>query len=146
MAKRRHFADSPKKTTQRQEVSVPDEQDKDLYFLALIKAHRFRQAIEMLSEVTNINIVDAETGMTPLHFAAGYRVEAFLEALWTRDDLDELVCDREGRYASELAWQVAGDEVLGGRLMVRESSYAKRTGQKAWPKPQGNASEEPTPN
>lgn len=135
MPKRRHFAGGDKQQEPTDKARMPKLSETDAAFLALLKAHNYRSAIDAVREVDDINAVDPQTGLTALHWAAGHAVRGLLEALWQCDDLNELALDTKGRYASELAWVIAEDEELGALLMKRQQAYAERTGQTMYPKP-----------
>lgn len=133
MSKRRHFAGSY--PPEKDEKKMLDGTTTDTQFLALIKARRYPEAIEIMPEVADINALDPETGAAAIHMAAGRRSTLLLNALWKRDDLDELRRDTQGRYPSEVAWHVGGDEKLSEQIMEREHAFAKKHGLVAWPKP-----------
>ncbi len=142
MSKRRHFAGNY--PSGKGDKKMQDEITSDIRFLELIKERRYQEAIEIMPEVVDINAPDPETGAAPIHIAAGRRATILLSALWTRDDLDELRRDAQGRYPSEVAWHVGGDEQLSEKLMEREHAYAKAHGLVAWPKP--DPAQPPTPD
>ena len=134
MVKRRHFAGG--NPSEKGDNKVTDRTEVDIRFLELIKERRYQDAISMMSEVTDINALDPESGAAAIHMAAGRRATILLNALWTRDDLNELRQDVLGRYPSEVAWLVGGDEELSAKLMEREHAFAKKHGLVAWPKPE----------
>lgn len=133
MTKRRHFAGGD--PSEKGKTGMPDETLPELQFLELIKAQRYQDAIAMMPEVEDINAIDVASGAAAIHMAAGRRATILLKALWGRDDLNELRQDTMGRYPSEVAWDVGGDEELSALLMERENAYAKSHDLKAWPKP-----------
>lgn len=135
MTKRRHFAGNypPEKEGARMQNTITP--DVDTRFLELIKARRYQDAIEIMPDVNDINAIDPVSGAAAIHMAAGRQVMILLNALWTRDDLNELRQDSKGRYPSEVAWHVGKDEDLSAILMEREHAYAKKHGLVAWPKP-----------
>ncbi len=72
----------------------------------------------MIEQVHDINVVDQQTQATALHFAALRSVTGLIDRLEQREDLDYLVQDRQGRYPSELAWEISGNEELGAMLHI----------------------------
>ena len=132
MSKRRHFAGGD--PSEKGKTGMPDETATEVRFLELIKARQYQDAIAMMPEVDDINAIDAVSGAAAIHMAAGRRATVLLHALWKRDDLNELRQDKMGRYPSEVAWDVGGDEELSALLMEREHAYAKSHGLTAWPK------------
>lgn len=108
----------------------------DLRFIRLVRERKYEEAVAMIDEVHDINIADPQTSATALHFAAHRSVNGLLAELEKREDLDYLVRDRNGRYASELAWEVSGNEELGALLQAKERQQARRAGVQAWPKPE----------
>lgn len=132
--KRKFFAGAPPekgKRMQRTEAVA----DTDLTFIRLVKERRYQEALAVIGQVRDINVADPETGATALHFAAHRSCLQLFEALAQRNDLNYLVQDSEGRYPSELAWEVSGNETLGAELMQREKAQADREGEEPWPKP-----------
>jgi hypothetical protein len=107
----------------------------DLTFIRLVRERSYLEALAMIDQVSDINVCDPQSRATALHFAALRSVAGLLEALEQRADLDYLVQDRDGRYPSELAWEMAGNEELGARLQRKEQEQAERQGVRAWPKP-----------
>ena len=135
MSKKRSFAPGMSGDQEKEKRVPKTELPKDSAELfRLLKAHQYPEAAKLVLQVQDINLIDPETGLTALHWAAGHVVKSLLEVLWKRPDLDELARDAQGRYASELAWQVAEDEMLGAELMWREKAYGERVGQRPWPK------------
>ena len=126
----------PKAAKRERRLGLEQEQLPEKFLFELLHAHRYREAMSFLSEVKNINAVDDQTGMTALHWAAAHCVKNLVNALWLRDDLDELARDSKGRYASELAAIQGRDEVLAEELMMREKSFGELRGIIPWPKPE----------
>lgn len=136
MPKKRHFQRPMPPVRKGDDRPMSDDVPPDSADLfRLLKAHRYAEAIELIPAVGDVNVVDPKTGFTALHWGAAHRVRGVLNALWQRDDLDELARDRQGQYASELAWQIATDEELGVELMQRERDYGARHDLDVWPKP-----------
>ncbi len=133
MVRRRHFSGS--KGTRSSESKMSNGSTIDVQFLELIKAQRYDEAIALIPQVQDINALDPSSGATALHMAAGRRATRLLKALWTRSDLNELCQDTNGRYPSEVAWHIGGDEALAASLMEREHAYAQKNNTQAWPKP-----------
>lgn len=132
--KRKFFAGSPPEKG-KQVKSMDATTEMDLKFIQLVRERKYPEALAMMDQVRDINVCDPQTGATALHFAAHRSNAGFIDALEQRDDLDYLIQDREGRYSSELAWEVSGNEELGARLQQKEKEQAERDGVKIWPKP-----------
>lgn len=98
----------------------------DQNFIRLVKERQYQQALDIIDDVKNINVVDKETGATALHLAASRSVVEFIAHLEKRDDLDYLVRDGKGRFPSDMAWAVAHNEELGIELMQKEKQQAAR--------------------
>lgn len=132
--KRKFFAGAPpgKETKMDRSDAVAGT---DLHFIELVKSRQYREALALIDRVQNVNTVDPTTGATALHFAADRSCAGLVDALMQRADLDYLAQDRQGRYASELAWEGAGNEELGALLIRKEKEQADREGRTAWPKP-----------
>ncbi len=137
MSKRRHFAGGD--PSEKGKTGMSNETTPEVRFLELIKARQYQDAIAMMPEVEDINVLDAESGSAAIHMAAGRRSTVLLKALWTREDLNELCQDSLDRYPSEVAWDVGGDEELSTLLMEKENAYAKFHELTAWPKPGSGA-------
>lgn len=104
----------------------------------LIKDGRYQEAVELLPQVHDINVLDPASGLNALHMASARCSVILLEALWARPDLDEVRKDARGQLASQLMWHVAGEEEFAVRLMAREREYAKAHGIVLWPKVREN--------
>ena len=131
--KRKFFAGAPPKKG-KQMVSENKIIAQDLTFIRLVKDRNYTQALEIIDQVQDINVVDQQTQNTVLHFAALRLSSGFIERLEQRTDLNYLVQNKEGRYPSELAWEVSGDEELGAKLIQKEKEQADREDIQAWPK------------
>lgn len=107
----------------------------DLMFLQLVASQKYRQAIELIDQVSDINVRDPAHGVTALHYAASRSALPLLRRLQERDDLDYLAQDEEGRYPSEMAWHIARNPELGQQLQDLEKLAADERGEKPWPKP-----------
>ena len=78
--------------------------------------------------------VQDEEGMTPLHYAAAYNARPCLRVLLKIGNLNYLIKDKKGRYASELAFEYGKDYAVGRLLAKKEAEQAAREGVEAWPK------------
>lgn len=107
----------------------------DLQFIELVANRKYRQAIELIDKVGDINVRDPAHGVTALHYAASRSALPLLRHLQERDDLDYLAQDEEGRYPSEMAWHIARNPELGQELQDLEKLAADERGEKPWPKP-----------
>lgn len=133
MAKRRNFAGSPEKVGQ----MAGQDKTVDLQFVKLVEQRCYREALDLVAEVDDINTIDPESRSGALHWAAARAARNFIEALASiRDDLDFLAVDGNGRRASEVAWHAARDEGLGAWLMHREKEQALKTGMPTWSAPE----------
>ena len=106
----------------------------DETFIELVAERRYGRALELMPNVSDINIVHSEHGMNAWHFAAAFGVFKLIEALQTRDDLDYLQRDRDGNSASELAWDVCANEGLSQELMALEYKAGQDAGVDPWPR------------
>ena len=107
----------------------------DLLFIEMVAIEKYREAIEVIDQVDDINVRDPNYGVTALHYAASRSAMPLLKHLQEREDLDYLAQDEEGRYASEMAWHMARNPELGQQLQDLEKSAADERGVKPWPKP-----------
>ncbi len=73
----------------------------------------------------DINYQDPETGMTALHLAVARQMVDVLKILFNREDLVYLVQDKNGKFPSQLAYEIVGNATLGERLMKRERQEAE---------------------
>ncbi len=130
--KRKFFAGAPPEKG----TPVPDAiADADLAFIDRVRQRRYQEALGLIAQVRDINVVDPQTGATALHYAAHRSCMVLIEALAQRADLNYLVRDRDGRLPSELAWELSGNASLGARLIAQEQAQATRDGVQLWPKP-----------
>ncbi len=70
---------------------------------------------------------DSDTGMTLLHFAAGYDDRDLLRLLLA-PDTDYTMKDRHGRFASTLAYECSRDFVMGRLLIKKQGEQARERG------------------
>lgn len=77
---------------------------------------------------SNINIQEAGTKSTALHYAAAYRSRPVIKWLIRFKELDYLVRDYKGRLPSVLAYEVANDPALGRFLAKKENEQARARG------------------
>jgi ankyrin repeat protein len=75
-----------------------------------------------------------EDGMTPLHYAAAYNARPCIRVLIKIGNLNYLIRDKKGRYASELAFEYGKDYAVGRLLAKKEAEQAAQEGVDAWPK------------
>ena len=104
----------------------------DLQFIALVKAHDYESAVNVMGHVTDINIQDPDTSYSALHFAALRSANNFMAELEKRRDLNYCVVDKKSRPPSTLAWMEGQNEELAFELMKKEHKYAKRHGLSPW--------------
>ena len=78
--------------------------------------------------------VQDEEGMTPLHYAAAYNTRPCIRELIKIGNLNYLIRDKKGRYASELAFEYGKDYAVGRLLAKKEAEQAAKEGVDAWPK------------
>lgn len=131
--KRKYFAGAPQKKG-KQLQSTEAASETDLIFIRLVRERKYKEALAIIDQVEDINVVDQQTQATALHFAAYRSCVALIDALEKRSDLNYLAQDKKGRYPSQLAWEEAGHEELGAKLIHKEAEQARREGIKAWPK------------
>ena len=113
----------------------------DLLFIKLVGDRKYQEAMDILGRVKDINIKDPKFGCNALHYCAARSALPFLKQLRGRDDLDYLAKDNEGRFASEIAWQLARNPELGQELQDLEKIAADKQGIKPWPKPESPSSD-----
>jgi ankyrin repeat protein len=77
-----------------------------------------------------------ESGMTILHYAAMSDNRPLIRYLVRLGKCDYLIKDNMGRYASELAFEIAQDYAVGILLAKKEAKQAREQGIRAWPKNQ----------
>jgi len=132
--KRKYFAGSPPEK-EKQVESGDTTVETDLTFIRLVKERKYKEALDIIDQVQDINVIDQQTQATALHFAAHRSCIGLIDGLERREDLSYLVKDSKGRYPSELAWDVSGNEELGAKLIQKEKEQADRQGVQIWPKP-----------
>lgn len=81
----------------------------------------------------NVNCRDLQTGGTLLHIAAAYAARPILRYILKDPATDYLAQDNEGRFASQLALELAGDIALGRLLLKKEVQLAEQRGVRPWP-------------
>ncbi len=81
----------------------------------------------------NINYQDLN-GMTVLHHAVACGARPCIRVLVNTGKCDYLLQDKQGRYASELAYEWSQDYAVGRLLAKKEAQQAAARGRKAWPK------------
>lgn len=96
-----------------------------------VRALRF-----LIESDANIDEQEEGTGLTALHYAAGYGVRACLRLLVNSGRCDYLIRDAQDRYPSEVATEVARDYAVGRLLAKKEAEQAHRQRRRAWPKDQ----------
>ena len=70
--------------------------------------------------------------MTALHWAAARGARPCIRLLVATGDCDYLIRNREGRYASDLAFEWARDYAVGRLLLKKQAQQAAATGQPAY--------------
>lgn len=102
----------------------------------LITAVRHRDvqtAQRLIAEGVDVNEVDAD-GMTALHHAAAIRERPCLRLLVNCGRCDYLIRDKEGRYATELAYLYGADCGVGLLLSKKQAMQAFLQGVPAYEK------------
>ena len=112
-----------------------EETELDRYFIALVRAARFDEAMALIDVVSNINIRDRDTGATALILAAQHGSTEFLNRLEQREGLDHLAYDNEGNTAFLAAECFVGDLVLASRLLVKAQAQLGRLSSDEYPWP-----------
>ena len=131
--KRRFFVGSPQKA--KGMANISDDETIDLEFLYLVKNREYKKALSIINDVKDINAVDPEIKATALHISSARCAKSFIMRLSERKDLDYLKRDGNDKYASELAFEIGGEEDLGIFLLQKENDQAKLQGKTIWPKP-----------
>ena len=75
----------------------------------------------------DVNFQD-EDGMTALHYAASYNARPCLRILVNSGKCNYILKDKQGRYASELAFEYGKDYAVGRLLMMKEAQQATKEG------------------
>lgn len=102
----------------------------------IFKAVKAGDAVGVRDAIHNhadANVQD-EDGMTPLHYAAAYNARPCLRVLLKIGNLNYLIKDKKGRYASGLAFEYGKDYAVGRLLAKKEAEQAAREEVEAWPK------------
>lgn len=139
------MAESDKETetkakTQAMEIELPgplSEEDRDRlgsYLFGAIKDGDAESVRDYVRQGANVNVCAPANGGTPLHHCAAYSARLCLAPLLRCGRCDYLIRDDQGRYASEVAYEVANDPRIGGILARKEAKQAAKTGIEAWPK------------
>lgn len=81
-----------------------------------------------LNENGDINFAHEETGFTALHYAASREIRALLRILIRHKELNYLARDKKGRLPSTLAFEIAGNALMGRFLMKKEMQQARERG------------------
>jgi hypothetical protein len=84
---------------------------------------RFFYAVQ---QGADINYADPRSGFTALHYAAARQIRWLINALVKHDNLNYLAKDRKRRLPSVLAFEIAGNAVIGTLLMKREIKMARQ--------------------
>lgn len=97
---------------------------------ALIAAAKAGDAVKVKDLIeageADVNYAEPRTGLTALHYAAGYDAIAVLKVLIRVPELDFTVKDAQGRTPSMLAYTVARNRVVGRYLIGKQHPRLKR--------------------
>ena len=86
-------------------------------------------AVKHLIEKTDVNVnYQDEDGMTALHWAAACSARPCLRILVNSAKCSYLLKDKNGRFASELAFEYGRDYAVGRLLMKKEAEQAVKDG------------------
>lgn len=85
-------------------------------------------AIEAIKGGADVNAVHVETGMTPIHLAAGGGFNSIVEAILEDGGCDLTIRDPQGRLPSDCAAYAAEDFALAERLAMIEAEQFHQTG------------------
>jgi len=88
-----------------------------------------------LEETSLINYKNPKTGQTVLHLSAAYEGKKVMDVLLESEQVDYLIRDNQGRFASELAFTIADDVVTCERLRIKEREQADTLGIKLTRRP-----------
>lgn len=123
--KRRYFMGQPKKAGSMTET---DGNDIDVQFPILVADRKYDEALALLPQVKDVNVLHPEHNATALHTAAARQAMSFIKAFIDArgEDIDFQMKDGYGRLASDLAWNHARNEELGAWLMDKEREYAQK--------------------
>ena len=104
-------------------------QDKlDKLLLGAVMAGRDEHVAELMDQGADVNVRHPRTGASALHIVAASSAGFVLDELVKSDKLDYLVKDRQGRFPSALAMEVADDVEMGEFLMRKEIEQAQQKG------------------